>query len=321
MKELTISPNDAGQRLDKFLMKALPQLPPSLRSKYFRLKRIKRNGARCEGSDRLEPGDVLQLYINDEFFETPAPEDRWRRAPAAVEVVYEDAHLLLLCKPVGLVVHEDESDSPDTLIDRAKHYLYNKGEWDPAREQSFAPALCNRIDRNTGGLVIVAKTAAALRILNEKIRCRELSKYYLCLVHGSLSPASGELSDYLRRDTDKKQVFVEQRRENGAVTARLRYRTLERCGGLSLLECELLTGRTHQIRVQLASRGHPLAGDTKYGTLAQNRDLPFKTQALWSYRLCFDFPTDAGPLSYLRGRVFTAPEPPFLAAFRNLPVK
>ena len=321
MKELQISENDAGQRLDKFLMKALPQLPPSLRSKYFRLKRIKRNGKRCEGGDRLEKGDLLQLYINDEFFDAPPPEERWRRAPAQVDVVYEDGRVLLLCKPAGLVVHEDESDSPDTLIDRAKHYLYNKGDWDPAAEQSFAPALCNRIDRNTGGLVIIAKTAEALRILNEKIKQREISKYYLCLVHGRLTPAAGELSDFLRRDSERKQVFVAQSREEGAVTARLRYRTLETRGGLSLLECELLTGRTHQIRVQLASRGHALAGDGKYGALRQDAGLPFKHQALWSYRLRFDFPSDAGVLNDLRGREFCTAEPPFLELFRNLPVK
>lgn len=320
MKELHISENDAGQRLDKFLQKALPALPPSLRSKYIRLKRIKRNGKRCEVSDRLVTGDVLALYIGDEFFARPAPEERWRQAPPQVDIVYEDTHLLLLCKPAGLVVHEDESDGFDTLIDRAKHYLYDKGEWDPQKEQSFAPALCNRIDRNTGGLVIIAKTAEALRIMNEKIKAREISKYYLCLVHGALSPKEGELVDYLRRDTEKKQVFVDRDRSRGALTAALRYRTLECRGKLSLLECELLTGRTHQIRVQLGSRGHSLAGDTKYGTIAQNRGLPFRYQALWAYRLRFDFPTDAGVLSYLKGREFRTPEPPFLESFRNLPI-
>lgn len=319
MKELLISENDAGQRLDKFLQKALPSLPPSLRGKYIRLKRIKRNGKRCEGADRLETGDMLQLYINDEFFERPTPEDRWKRAPAQVDVVFEDANILLLCKPAGLVVHEDESDSPDTLIDRAKHYLYERGEWDPLKEQSFAPALCNRIDRNTGGLVIVAKTAEALRILNEKIKEREVSKYYLCLVHGVPVPQNGELTDYLRRDTEKKQVFVDSDRSRGALTARLRYRTLDQRAGLSLLECELLTGRTHQIRVQLASRGYPLAGDTKYGTATQNQGLPFRYQALWAYRLRFDFPGDAGVLSYLRGQEFRAQNPSFLTWFQNLP--
>ena len=319
MKELLISENDAGQRLDKFLQKALPALPPSLRNKYIRIKRIKRNGKRCEGSVRLEKGDLLQLYIGEEFFERPSQEEQWRRAPAQLDIIYEDDNLLLLCKPAGLVVHEDESDSPDTLIDRAKHYLYDKGEWSPAQEQSFTPALCNRIDRNTGGLVIVAKTAEALRILNEKIKNREISKYYLCLVHGAPVPKDGELTDFLRRDTEKKQVYIDPDRSRGALTARLRYRTLERRGDLSLLKCELLTGRTHQIRAQLSFHGYPLVGDTKYGTAERNRDLPFKYQALWACRLRFDFPEDAGILSYLRGHEFCAPEAPFLSWFRDLP--
>ncbi len=321
MKELIIQRNDAGQRLDKFLTKALPALPPSLLHKYIRLKRIKLGGRRVELNYRLQEGDTLQLYINDEFFESPDPEEGWRRVTPRLDIVYEDGHILLANKPVGLVVHEDESQTPNTLINQIKAYLYQSGQWDPAREQSFTPALCNRIDRNTGGIVIAAKTAEALRVLNEKIRDREIAKYYLCLVHGRLSPAAGTLKNYLRRDTDKKQVFVEKSRTKDSLTAMLRYRTLETRGGLSLVECELLTGRTHQIRVQMAQAGHPLAGDTKYGQAKYNQGLPFSHQALWSYRLRFDFSTPAGALDYLRGREFQVREVPFLAWFQNLPEK
>lgn len=321
MKELIIQQNDAGQRLDKFLTKALPALPPSLLHKYIRLKRIKLGGKRVELNYRLQEGDTLQLYINDEFFESPAPEEVWRRVTPRLDIVYEDEHILLVNKPVGLVVHEDESQTPNTLINQIKAYLYQSGQWDPAREQSFTPSLCNRIDRNTGGIVIAAKTAAALRILNEKIRDRELSKYYLCLVHGRLSPASGTLKNYLRRDMDKKQVFVDKSKTRDNLTAMLRYKTLDTRGGFSLVECELLTGRTHQIRVQMAESGHPLVGDTKYGLAKYNQDIPFSHQALWSYRLRFDLPSPAGELSYLRGREFRVKEVPFLSWFEKLPKK
>lgn len=321
MKELIIQQNDAGQRLDKFLTKALPALPPSLLHKYIRLKRIKLGGKRVELNYRLQEGDTLQLYINDEFFESPAPEDVWRRVTPRLDIVYEDEHILLVNKPVGLVVHEDESQTPNTLINQIKAYLYQSGQWDPAREQSFTPSLCNRIDRNTGGIVIAAKTAAALRILNEKIRSRELSKYYLCLVHGRLSPASGTLKNYLRRDMDKKQVFVDKSKTRDNLTAMLRYKTLDTRSGFSLVECELLTGRTHQIRVQMAENGHPLVGDTKYGLAKYNQDIPFSHQALWSYRLRFDLPSPAGELSYLRGQEFRVKEVPFLSWFEKLPKK
>lgn len=321
MKELIIGRNDAGQRLDKYLSKALPALPPSLMQKYIRLKRVKLGGKRVEKDYRLQEGDVLQLYISDEFFLPPDPDEAWRKASPVLEIAYEDDHVLIADKPVGLVVHEDEQGSADTLINRIKAYLYQKGEWDPESERSFVPALCNRIDRNTGGLVVAAKTAEALRVLNQKIKDREITKYYLCLVHGAPRPAAGTLKNYLKRDTDKKQVFVQQRKTGDNLTAVLRYRTLEKRGDVSLVECELVTGRTHQIRAQMQAAGWPLVGDTKYGTAAHNRGLPFAHQALWSWRLRFDFTTPAGALEYLRGREVRAKDVPFLKFFRDLPKK
>ena len=155
MKEIVIKENDSGQRLDKFLQKAVKTLPKALLYKYIRKKRIKVNDKRSEISYKLNTGDKVQLYINDEFFEAKS-ENVFLHAPSIVDVVYEDSNILLADKKVGLVVHEDESGSADTLISRIQHYLYNKGEYDPLHENSFAPALCNRIDRNTGGIVIAA---------------------------------------------------------------------------------------------------------------------------------------------------------------------
>ena len=312
MKEFTVNRNDSGQRLDKYLLKSIPLLPSSLMHKYIRLKRIKLNGKRCQANTILNPGDVLTLYINDELFEVSSHSYGFLSSPSDIDIVYEDENILLADKKPGLVVHEDESGSSDTLINRIQHYLYSKGEWDPAKENSFAPALCNRIDRNTGGIVIAAKNAETLRILNEKIKLREIDKYYLCLVHGSLRPRQGTLKNYIIKDPSQKMVSVYDKMYPGALTAITDYRVLKEAKGLSLVECLLHTGRTHQIRAQMAHAGHPLAGDTKYGLNKNNRSLPFRYQALYSYRLDFTFKTSAGILEYLKNRSFSVMNIPFV---------
>lgn len=321
MKEITIRENDAGQRLDKFLRKALPALPPSLLHKYIRIKRIKRNGKRCAIQDKLEAGDVLTLYINDEFFEKPDPEQAFRQIQPRLSIVYEDDQILLCDKRPGMVVHEDDEGATDTLINHIKAYLFQKGDWDPDREQSFTPALCNRIDRYTGGIVMAAKTAEALRILNEKIKLHQVKKYYLCLVHGVPSPRQAVLTDRLLKNSADNTVRVVHGRQGGkdARTASMRYQVLQTRGAVSLVECELFTGRTHQIRVQLASRGWPLLGDAKYGLQARNRAYGMTHQALYSYKLRFAFQGECGCLAPLNGRVFQVEDIPFLPFFYSLP--
>ena len=306
MKELTVGKNDAGQRLDRFLGKAVPLLPASLAQKYIRCKRIKRNGARARRDDRLCEGDTLQLFINDEFFDAPKPENAYLKVGAPkLHIVYEDENILLVDKRPGLAVHpHDGAEYGKTLIDHIQAYLYAKGEWNPRGENAFTPALCNRIDRNTGGIVIAAKNAEALRILNDKIRDREIEKYYLCAVQGRPKPAEGRLENFLFKDASRNQVYIKQKSEPGARSAVTEYRTLCSSGKLSLVECRLLTGRTHQIRAQMAWAGWPLLGDGKYGSERFNKGFDEKGQALYSYRLVFDFPTDAGILQYLKGREF-----------------
>lgn len=304
MKELTVGVNDAGQRLDRFLAKSVPLLPASLAQKYIRIKRIKRNGARAERDTRLEAGDVLSLYINDEFFDKPREDNAFLTvASPRLEIVYEDENILLVNKRPGVAVHpHDGAEYGRTLIDHIQAYLYQKREWKPREENAFTPALCNRIDRNTGGIVIAAKNAEALRILNEKIRDRELDKRYLAIVEGAPSPREGSLTGYLFKDAKKNRVYVTDRPQPGAKSCRTDYRVLTSRGGLSLVECLLLTGRTHQIRAQFAHAGHPLLGDGKYGKPGKNVHRDY--QALYAYQLAFTFPTDAGALNYLRGRVF-----------------
>ena len=222
MKELTIGPNDAGQRLDRFLAKAVPLLPASLAQKYIRLKRIKRNGQRAQRDDRLEAGDRLQLYINDEFFDQPRQDNAFLTVAAPrLTIVYEDEHILLVDKRPGLAVHpHDGAEYGRTLIDHIQAYLYQKGEWRPREENAFTPALCNRIDRNTGGIVIAAKTAEALRVMNQKIKDRELDKRYLAIVEGTLKPREGSLKGYLFKDAKKNRVFVTDVPRPGAKPAR-----------------------------------------------------------------------------------------------------
>ena len=305
MKDFTIGKNDAGQRLDRFVGKAVPLLPESLLQKYIRLKRIKVNGKGSKRDTRLAAGDIVAMYIKDEFFEAPCEENSYLKVGTPrVDIVYEDENILLADKKPGVLCHSAGKWDYNTLIANIQAYLAQKGEWDPKAENSFAPALCNRIDRNTGGIVIAAKNAEALRILNDKIRDREIEKYYLCAVQGRPRPAEGRLENYLFKDSVKNQVYVRDRSEPGAKTAVTEYRVLQSKNGLSLLECRLLTGRTHQIRAQLAHAGHPLLGDGKYGTEKLNRSYGEKGQALYSYKLAFSFPTDAGLLNYLRGRTF-----------------
>ena len=319
MKEFVIGKNDAGQRLDRFVGKTVPLLPDSLLQKYIRLKRIKLNGKGSKRDTRLSEGDYVQLYINDEFFEKPREENSYLKVgKPRVTIVYEDENILLADKKPGVLCHSAGQWDYNTLIANIQAYLAQKGEWHPGEENAFAPALCNRIDRNTGGIVIAAKNAEALRISNEKIKLREIEKYYLCAVHGRPNPSSGTLENYLFKDAVKNRVYVKSKSEPGAKTAVTEYHTLRSKGPLSLVECRLLTGRTHQIRAQMAYAGWPLLGDGKYGSERFNKNYTETGQALYSYKLLFSFPTDAGILNYLRGREFTVDSVDFVEKYFSL---
>ncbi len=298
MKTFTVNKNDAGQRLDKFLTKACPSLPKSALYKYIRKKRIKINGKRAEISSRLNEDDVVALYINDDFFEQK--EDADFTASSDIDVAFEDENIIVVNKPFGMVVHEDESGSRDTLINRIIAYLIEKGEYNPKEENSFVPALCNRIDRNTAGLVIAAKTAEGLRIMNQKIKDKEIQKTYLCIIHGCPSKKQDTLKSYMKKDRNKNHVYVYDSPKPDAKTAITKYKILQTKGRLSLAEINLVTGRTHQIRAHMAHIGHPLLGDGKYGTNELNRPYNARHQALCAYRLVFRFKEES-PLSYLDG--------------------
>lgn len=310
MRIFTVGKNDAGQRLDKFLSKSLPTLPKSLMYKYIRTKKIKVNRKRAEQSTMLSVGDEVQLFIREEFFDLPQNDtEALYRIKPKLSVVYEDENIMLLDKRPGVLVHEDKEGGENTLIMHVKAYLAQKGEYDPRDELSFAPALCNRIDRNTGGIVIAAKNAEALRVMNEKIKNGEMSKFYLCAVHGVPKKKSDTMEAYLKKDSASNLVDVSDKYRDGYKKIITRYRVLKSKGNISLLEVQLLTGRTHQIRAHMSHIGHPLLGDGKYSVNREDKSRGYKYQALYSYRLIFSFDTERSTtaLDYLCGKEFSVP--------------
>lgn len=312
MREFIINSNDAGQRLDKFVQKTVKGIPISLMYKAIRLKKIKVNRKRAEQKQMLNTGDTVQMFLSEDLFSSEITDNELYSIKPNLNIVYEDENIILCDKAPGILVHSGEGDGKtsgdgnandrNTLVYHIQAYLAQKGEYDPMKENSFAPALCNRIDRNTGGLVIAAKNAIALRDVNERIRENKISKYYLCAVNGKLPKEHDTLRDYLIKDPKNNKVRVLKNKAIGAkeIITEYRVKDYSKTKDISLVEIRLITGRTHQIRAHMASVGNPLLGDGKYGNIANDRKKGYKHQSLYAYKLVFEEHDDS--LRYLNGR-------------------
>ena len=312
MREFTINSNDAGQRLDKFVQKAVKGMPVSLMYKAIRLKKIKVNRKRAEQKQILNVGDTVQMFLSEDLFGEKITDSELFKVKPELNIVYEDENLLICDKAPGILVHSGDGDGKvsgagdtgdrNTLVYHIQAYLAQHGEYDPQGENTFAPALCNRIDRNTGGMVIAAKNAQALRDVNERIKNNQITKKYLCVVHGSLPRKSDTLCDFLVKDStnNKVKVLKSKVRDAREIVTKYTLVAYNREKDLSLVEIELVTGRTHQIRAHMASIGCPLLGDGKYGINERDRKIGYKHQALYSYKLIFNDRDDT--ISYMNGK-------------------
>ena len=315
MKSITIDKSWNGRRLTRFLQKAMPSASMGQIRKFLRLGRVKVGGKKGTEETVLAEGAVVDMYVEDEFFAEVQREDPfYSRIRPKLTILYEDEHVMLLDKRVGLICHPDEGEKVHTLLTYAQAYLYQKGEWNP--KEDFAPALCNRIDRFTAGIVILAKTQEALRAMDQKIRTHEVQKYYLCVVHGRMKYQDGTLRHFLMKKPEQKKVTVLRKNEPGSKEAITYYQAIDENNGLTLCECLLGTGRTHQIRAQFAAIGHPLLGDNQYGNAKQNDKYGrVNGQALCAYRLIFDFEGDAGCLAGLNGLTVQVRDVPFVREY------
>lgn len=314
MREIIVGKNDCGQRLDKFLTKKYRSMPFSMMYKLIRKKKITVNRKRAKENQILEDGDLILIFAPDDILEENAP--KRVSASSEIKVAYEDENIIVVDKESGVIVHSDDKEDGDTLIDRITAYLIDKGEYNPDNENSFSPALCNRIDRNTEGLVIAAKNAAALREMNDIIKLRQVEKIYLAAVHGVPNPKNGEIKLKLEKNSKENIVKVRNDSKN-AKLAITKYNTvsISRNGKFALLEIELITGRTHQIRASFAHIGNPLVGDGKYAVNKKDREMGYKSQALCAYSIMFKGCKGYKTLSYLEGLTVKAKKPRFLELF------
>ena len=312
MRTVIVEKKQGYKRIDRFIREAFPHMPPGAMYKALRKKDIKVNGARVKDDHVVAPGDRVEVYIPDRILDG-MPLDKSRESNKDFTVIYEDSNILIVNKKQGVPVHPDREQSRNTLIDSVRKYLSEKGEYVPDDPYSFPPSLCHRLDRNTGGLLIIARNSASLKIMLKKIKDREVKKYYQCLVKGKMDRKDDELKAYLVKDADKSRVFISGRKTGDSLGIITKYRRLsyDREKDISRLEVELVTGRTHQIRAHLAYTGHPVIGDGKYGSNEINRAYGYRYQALWATGIRFNFKAGTQMLDYLGGREFEV-EPEFM---------
>ena len=313
MKEVNITGKEENQRLDKFLLKYFNNAPKSFVYKMLRKKRIKFNGKKAEGNEIIKHGDKLQMYIAPETMDSLMSEKEIVKAERHFGIVYEDDNILVVSKPAGLLSHPESSADKNTLIDQILYYLYEKGEYDMSKESSFTPAICNRLDRNTGGIVIAGKNLAAVQAVNKAIAQRKIKKYYITMVRGEFTQEK-ELFGYHVKDELTNTVKVLKKEAPGAKKIFTKVKPIAVKDNFSLLEIDLITGKSHQIRAHLKSMGYPVIGDRKYGEMRVNTRFKDKyglnNQFLFAYKIAWH--ENEGVMAYLNGKEFTAVLPDYI---------
>ena len=313
MRELTIRTNEAGQRLDKFLVKYMPLAPKSFFYKMMRKKNITLNGKKASGQERLAEGDTVKLFLSnetiDKFTKTDTVLQKSITPVAELDILYEDQNTIFINKPAGMLSQKAAKDDI-SLVEYVIGYLLESRQITEDELHTFHPSVCNRLDRNTSGIVAAGKTLAALQELSAMFRERSLKKYYLCLVAGIVTKG-GHISGFLKKDSRKNTVAFSRTMTKGAARIETEYRPICTGDNVTLLEVHLITGKTHQIRAHMASQGHPIIGDYKYGSRKINdryrAEYGLTSQLLHSVRLCI--PECSGTLADLSGKVITAPLP------------
>lgn len=308
MHELHITENEAGQRLDKLLAKFLNEAPKGFIYKMLRKKNITLNGKKASGSEKLTPGDCVKLFLSEDTI-AKFSANQVTETEGSLEIIYEDAHILLLNKPVGML-SQKARDTDVSAVEHLISYLLRSGQITKEELQTFHPSVCNRLDRNTSGILVAGKSLAGLQEMSRFFKERTIEKYYLCPVSGIVED-SAYIRGFLQKDEKNNKVRILKMEEKGSLPIETEYRPLKSGGNVTLLEVHLITGKTHQIRAHLASEGHPIIGDYKYGDRRLNdsyqKQYGLKSQLLHAYRL--KMPETEGVFSYLSGRQFTA-EPP-----------
>lgn len=313
MQEIKVTKNEAGQRLDKLLAKYLNEAPKSFFYKMMRKKNIVLNGKKATGNEKLEEGDIVKLFLADETVQKFSSV-KIQRTKTNLSVIYEDQDVVLINKPVGML-SQKAKESDVSLVEHLISYLLDAGELSEETLKSFRPSICNRLDRNTSGIVVAGKSLPGLQKMGELFKERTLHKYYRCLVQGVIREDQ-YLKGWLKKDEKTNKVQILDRPSDPSdQPIETEYHPLWTKEGVTLLEVRLITGKTHQIRAHLASEGHPLIGDYKYGDRKLNdfyqKKYGLKSQLLHAYRL--EFPVMEGVCSQLSEKVFIADVPPLFA--------
>ncbi len=309
MQSLIVSKNEAGQRLDKLLSKYLNLAEKSFFYKMMRKKNITLNGRKCEGSEKLVEGDEIKLFLSDETIEKFSQVKLQKVKKVSLNIIYEDDHILLVNKPAGML-SQKAKEADESLVEYMIDYLVSNGQLSTEQLRSFRPSVCNRLDRNTSGLVVGGKSLAGLQLMSASFKDRSIHKYYQCVVKGQITDKQ-MITGYLTKSETSNQVTVHKQEVPGSAPIATEYEPVKWQEGYTLLKVTLITGRTHQIRAHLSSIGHPIVGDYKYGDSKVNEEAKrlyhIQSQLLHSYQVTF--PKLPEPLAYLSGRTFYAPLP------------